>query len=189
VTDLEALEALEALLRARSLQTGDFTLASGQRSSYYIDARRTTMSALGQALVGRLGLAAIRAHKWAADAVGGLTMGADPLACAIARASLDSPPTLDALSVRKAPKTHGARRRVEGNFEAGRAVVVVEDVLTTGSSAQEAISTLEESGGVVSGVLVLVDRECGGRDAISKRGYEVVCITTVTRLTSVPSVP
>ena len=83
------LEVLEALLRQRSLVFGDFLLASGQRSSYYIDARRTTMAALGQRLIGTLGLELIRNRGWTPDSVGGLTMGADPVAYAIARASLE----------------------------------------------------------------------------------------------------
>ena len=129
-------ERLAQVLLSRSVQRGDFTLASGLRSSYYIDCRLTTMSAEGQLLVGALGLAAIREAGWALEAVGGLTMGADPVAYAIARASWDAPPAVDALSVRKEAKGHGPKRRIEGNFRSGMAVVVVEDVSTTGGSAR-----------------------------------------------------
>jgi orotate phosphoribosyltransferase len=95
-------EALASLLRERSVSFGDFLLASGQRSHYYIDARKTTMSAAGQRLIGRLGLDAIRTEGWTPTAVGGLTMGADPVAYAIARASADAPPPIDAsVSVRR----------------------------------------------------------------------------------------
>jgi orotate phosphoribosyltransferase len=97
-------QALERLLAHRSVRHGDFVLASGKHSSYYIDARLTTMSAEGQVLVGRLGLGAIRHAGWTPAAVGGLTMGADPVAYAIARASADDPPAIDAFSVRKAAK-------------------------------------------------------------------------------------
>ena len=124
--------ALVALLRERSLTFGDFTLASGTRSTYYIDARRTTMSAEGQALIGPLGLAAIRGAGWTPRAVGGLTMGADPIAYAIARASVEAPPRVDAFSVRKESKEHGTRRRIEGNFAPGTPVVVLSNYVTPG---------------------------------------------------------
>jgi orotate phosphoribosyltransferase len=128
VTDLEALGAL---LRARSVAFGDFVLASGQRSTYYIDARRTTMSAHGLQLIGRVGLDVIRGAGWNPGAIGRLTLGADPVAYAIARASVDSPPTVDAFTVRKSAKEHGTKRRIEGNLQPGTTVVVVEDVITT----------------------------------------------------------
>jgi orotate phosphoribosyltransferase len=175
-------ERLAALLRERSLAFGDFTLASGRRSSYYIDARPTTMSAEGIALIGRLGLAAIRGADWEAQIVGGLTRGADPVAYAIARASLDSPPVIDAFSVRKAPKQHGGRQQIEGNFSAGAALVVVEDVVTSGASAIRAIQVLEAAGGKVLGVLAVVDREQGGRAALRDAGFEIVSITTISEI-------
>lgn len=182
-------ERLLDLLRERSLRRGDFVLASGQRSSYYIDARLTTLSAQGQALIGHLGLAAIRRQGWRPDAVGGLTMGADPVACAIAAASLHAPPTVDAFSVRKAVKAHGAQRRIEGNFGPGARVVVLEDVVTTGGSALAAIEAIRAEGGVVLGVLAVVDREQGGRDAIAATGIEVVALATTTQILFEPDRP
>lgn len=170
------------LLLERSVRTGDFTLASGRRSSYYIDARLTTMSAEGLVLIGQLGLEAIRARGWAPAAVGGLTMGADPVAYAIAAASVASPPLIQAFSVRKEAKGHGTKRRIEGNFAPGQPVVVVEDVITTGGSAVQAIEAVEAEGGRVVGVLAVVDREEGGRGAIEGRGIEVVCLATTTSL-------
>ena len=167
------------LLRDRSLQTGDFVLASGQRSNYYIDARPTTMSAQGQQIVGRLGLAAIREAGWRPEAVGGLTMGADPVAYAIASASADAPPAIDAFSVRKAAKGHGAKRRIEGNFSSGMPVVVVEDVITSGQSARQAIEAVTEAGGKVVGVLSVVDRLQGGRELLESTGFMVVVLTTI----------
>ncbi len=175
-------EALAALLRERSVSHGDFLLSSGQRASYYIDARKTTMSAEGQHLIGRLGLQAIRAAGWAPASVGGLTMGADPVAYAIAHASLGAPPVVDAFSVRKTAKEHGTRRRIEGNFAGGTGVVVIEDVITSGASALEAISAVTGEGGVVLGVLAVVDREQGGRTELERRGIHVVALTTTTSL-------
>jgi orotate phosphoribosyltransferase len=173
---------LEELLLARSVQRGEFVLASGERSSYYIDCRLTTMSAEGLSLVGRVGLAAIRASGWDASAVGGLTLGADPVAYAIAAESFKAGPVLDAFTVRKEAKGHGTRRLIEGNFAAGVRAVVVEDVITSGESALKAIDAVEREGGEVAGVLALVDREQGGRERIAQRGYQVVALTTSTRL-------
>ena len=175
-------ESLAALLRERSVTHGNFVLSSGRQSTYYIDARKTTMSAEGQRLIGPLALAAIREAGWAPAAVGGLTMGADPVAYAIARASIDSPPLVQAFSVRKTPKEHGTRRRIEGNFTEGQPVVVIEDVITSGGSALEAIQAIQVEGGVILGVLAVVDREQGGRKAIEASGHIVVALTTAIDL-------
>ena len=175
-------ESLAALLRERSIAFGDLQLRSGQRSNYYIDARKTTMSAQGQLLVGRLGLAAIREAGWKPAAVGGLTMGADPVAYAIARASVEQPPEVQAFSVRKEVKAHGASRRIEGNFSPGDPVVIREDTITTGGSALEAITVVRAEGGVVLGVLAIVDRLQGGRAAIEACGLDVVVLTTINDL-------
>jgi orotate phosphoribosyltransferase len=175
---------LVALLRSRSVLHGDFLLASGRRSPHYIDCRRTTMHAEGLVLVGELGLAAIRAAAWSAQAVGGLTLGADPVAYAVARASATSGAPLDAFTVRKAAKGHGAERRIEGCFEPGVAVVVVEDVITTGASALEAVRVVRAAGGTVSGVLAVVDREEGGRGALERDGLDVRALVSLPELLS-----
>jgi orotate phosphoribosyltransferase len=173
---------LRNLLLERSVKHGSFTLASGAQSSYYIDARLTTMSARGLALIGRMGLRAIREAGWTATAVGGLTMGADPVAYAIARASAEEGRIIEAFSVRKAAKGHGTGKRIEGNFRSGEPVVVVEDVITSGGSARQAIEAVESEGGKVLGVLAVVDREEGGRQTLESLGYQVVVLTTVTEL-------
>lgn len=173
---------LEELLLERSVERGDFVLSSGARSAYYIDCRRTTMSAEGQVLVGEAGLNAIREAGWMAEAVGGLTMGADPVAYAVAAASFRTPPIIDAFSVRKEAKAHGTGRRIEGNFGPGARVVIVEDVITSGGSALQAAAAVTKAGGTVAGVLALVDREQGGREKIEEAGYAVVAVTTATRL-------
>ncbi len=174
--------ALDRLLLARSVRRGHFVLASGRTSEFYVDARLTTMSAEGLILIGRLGLVALREAGWSPTAVGGLTMGADPVAYAIAAASVASPPILDAFSVRKEAKAHGTGRRVEGNFRAGDPIVVIDDVITSGGSALKAIAAIQEEGGQVLGVLAVVDREEGGRAALEQAGYQVVVLTTATRL-------
>ena len=174
--------ALADLLQRRSIRHGDFVLASGARSTYYIDCRPSTMSGEGQALIGRMGLAALRARGWAPRAVGGLTMGADPVAYAIARASVDLPPPLDAFAVRKQAKEHGTGKRVEGNFAAGDAVVVIEDVITSGGSALQAIEAIVAEGGRVLGILAVVDREQGGRQTLEAAGHAVETLITATTL-------
>lgn len=162
---------LARILREKSVELGSFTLASGRTSSYYVDARRTTMSARGLELIGELGLAAIRAAGWDATVVGGLTLGADPVAYAIAMASRQAPPQLDAFAVRKEPKDHGARRQIEGCFATGARAVVVEDVITTGHSVLRAVEAVSAAGGAIVGVLAVVDREEGGRETIERAGH------------------
>lgn len=174
--------ALEQLLLQRSVRRGDFVLASGLHSNYYIDCRLTTMSAAGLALIGRVGLAAIRLAGWSPRSVGGLTMGADPVAYAIAAASAGDPPVIDAFSVRKEAKSHGTGRLIEGNFEPGNSVVVIEDVITSGGSALRAIEAVTGAGGHVLGVLAIVDREQGGRAKIEALGKRVVALTTSSSL-------
>lgn len=179
-------EQLRQLLLERSVRRGDFVLASGQRSSYYIDCRPSTMSAEGMALIGRMGLAAIRAAGWKPSAIGGLTMGADPVAYAIAAASHGTDLTIDAFSVRKEAKAHGTGQPIEGNFRAGQQVVVVEDVITSGGSAQQAIDAVTRAGARVLGVLAVVDREQGGRQRLESSYIDVVSLTTVSRLGLAP---
>ncbi|HEX5818913.1 MAG TPA: orotate phosphoribosyltransferase [Gemmatimonadales bacterium] len=174
--------ALERLLLERSVRRGDFVLASGARSSYYIDCRLTTMSAAGMVLIGQLGLEAIRAAGWPADAIGGLTMGADPVAYAIAAASAHAGTPIDAFSVRKEAKGHGTGQQIEGNFRPGAKVVVVEDVITSGGSAEKAIAAVTAAGAQVVGVLAVVDREQGGRQKLEAAGHTVVSLTTSSRL-------
>lgn len=173
---------LVALLAERSARRGDFVLASGRRSNLYVDARLTTMSPDGLVLIGRVGLEAIREAGWQVDAVGGMTLGADPISYAIAFTSqLDGSP-LRAFTVRKAAKQHGTGKRVEGPFQSGDRVVVIEDVITTGGSARDAIQAIREAGGVPVGVLSVVDREEGGRETLEAEGLPVVSLTTASEI-------
>lgn len=175
-------ERLRALLIERSIRRGDFVLASGARSSYYIDARLTTMSGQGQLLIGRVALDALDEAGWRPAAVGGLTLGADPVAYSIAHSATLAGRTLDAFTVRKEPKGHGTGRRIEGGFASGMDVVVVEDVVTSGESALRAIRAVEEEGGRVLGVLAVVDREEGGRERLQEQGYRLVSLFTAGEL-------
>ena len=173
---------LLSILAERSARRGQFTLASGQQSTLYIDARLTTMSPDGLALIGPLALAALRATAWRIDAVGGLTLGADPISYAIAYASATSQAPLRAFTVRKEAKAHGTGRLIEGPFREGDRVAVIEDVITTGGSALRAAEAIRTAGGSVSGVLALVDREEGGREALENAGLSVISLTRASEV-------
>src|SRR6266576_606665 len=162
-TSIPTLERrLRELLREHSVTRGDFTLASGRRSTFYIDARRTTMSGEGLVVIGALGLARLTARGWAPDLVGGLTLGADPVAYAVAAAARAQGMPLDAFSVRKQAKAHGTGKRIEGCFRPGAAVTA--------------------EGGRVLGVLAVVDREEGGRTTLEQAGHPVEALVTATDL-------
>jgi orotate phosphoribosyltransferase len=183
MSDTAPLRRLEQLLRERSLRRGDFVLASGKRSSFYIDARPTTMSGEGLVLLGALGLERIAARGWRPEFIGGLTLGADPVAYAIAAAARSRGTALDAFTVRKQAKEHGTGKRIEGCFSSGASVVIVEDVITSGRSALEAIGAVEAEGARVVGVLAVVDRQEGGRASLERAGYAVETLLTANELT------
>lgn len=140
------------------------------------------MSPDGLALIGPLALAAIRDVGWQVDAIGGLTLGADPISYAIAYASASSEAPLRAFTVRKEAKTHGTGRLIEGPFREGDRVAVVEDVITSGGSALRAVKAIQAAGGSVSGVLALVDREEGGRQALESAGLSVIALTRASEI-------
>ena len=135
------------------------------------------MSPDGLAVIGPLALAALHDIAWDVNAVGGLTLGADPISVAIAYASADTASPLRAFTVRKEAKAHGTGRLIEGPFQAGDRVAVIEDVITTGGSALRAVEAVRAAGGTVAGVLALVDREEGGRQALVNAGLPVVALT------------
>ncbi len=148
----------------------------------YVDCRLTTMSPEGLSLIGPLALRTIREAGWSAQSVGGLTLGADPVAYAISYASaLDGPP-LRAFTVRKEAKQHGTGKLIEGPFHAGDHVVVVEDVITTGGSALRATEAVRAAGGTVLGVLAVCDREEGGREAIEHDGLAVRALARLSEI-------
>jgi orotate phosphoribosyltransferase len=173
-------ERLVRMLASRSARRGKFTLASGRESTLYIDARQTTMTPDGQRLVGALGLNAIHDAGWKPEAVGGLTMGADPIAYAICHASADSASPMKAFTVRKEAKAHGTGKLVEGPVAAGMTVVIIEDVVTTGQSAARAIEAIRQMGAVPLGVLALVDRQEGGREHLESLGLRVHALATAS---------
>ena len=169
-------DRLLSILAERSARRGQFTLASGRQSTLYIDARLTTMSPDGLALIGPLALAALHDVDWRVHAISGLTLGADPISYAIAYASADTASPLRAFTVRKEAKAHGTGRLIEGPFREGDRVAVIEDVITTGGSALRAAEAVRAAGGTVAGILALVDREEGGRDALVSAGLPVVAL-------------
>ena len=171
-------KCLKNLLLERSVRLGDFTLSSGAKSSYYIDARQTTMTAEGQRLTGKIAYTLIEEAGWDVSHVGGLTLGADPVAYAIAHHSTGRGRTLDGFTVRKEPKDHGTGQQIEGGLPTDACVVVVEDAVTTGGSAIRAIEVLRKYGASVAGVICLVDREEGGRSRLDELGVPLLAVFT-----------
>lgn len=186
-----ARSELRSILLEKSVKTGDFTLASGAKSNLYVDCRVTTFDSRGAVLVGQLMHDLVRREEAArglqVGAIGGLTLGADPISLSTAMTSSmagDATP-IRCFVVRKEAKGHGRGKRIEGNFNAGDSVVVVDDVITTGDSTLKAIAAVEEEGGKVAFVAVLVDREEGGKANIEGKGYPVAALFKRSELVSV----
>jgi orotate phosphoribosyltransferase len=172
-------QQLLALLSRISFKLGDFKLSSGGTSDYYIDCRTTTLHAEGGRLTGLAILELLESKNVMAEAVGGLTMGADPIVSNVATASAwraqsrPGSPLLHGFLVRKAEKTHGTGRRIEGFCREGARVVVVDDVCTTGSSTITAIQAAQEAGMIVAAVVCIVEREeANGRPAVEAAAQE-----------------
>ena len=180
----EQKSALLKILIEKSVRRGDFTLASGAKSDLYVNCKKTALDPAAALLIGAVGWDLVK--RTAAelnvqvDAIGGLTMGADPVSLSIGiAAQLDAPGTaLQTFTVRKAAKEHGTKKRIEGNFSEGDVVVVVDDVVTTGGSTIQAIDAVEAEGGKVAFVIALVDRQEGGRENIERKGHRVVSFFT-----------
>ncbi|MFQ5512250.1 MAG: orotate phosphoribosyltransferase [Candidatus Krumholzibacteriia bacterium] len=172
-------ELLE-LLAVRSLKRGDFTLSSGQKSDYYINGKLTTLDARGAYLAARIFLAMLSDDV--PDAVGGLTLGADPIVGSLlALAGMEDLP-LKGFIVRKTAKEHGTQSLVEGPVDRGERVVVVEDVVTTGGASLRAVEAVREIGCEISRVLAVVDREQGGRENLREAGCRLESIFAVSEL-------
>ncbi|WP_432544411.1 orotate phosphoribosyltransferase [Kineococcus sp. SYSU DK002] len=168
-------ERLADLVSAKAVVRGEVTLSSGERADYYVDLRRISLDGEASALVGPVLLDLVA--DWDFEAVGGLTMGADPVALAVVHAAnargwaeAHGGRPLDAFVVRKAEKTHGLQRRIEGPDVAGRRVLAVEDTSTTGGSVLTAVEALREAGAEVVGVAVIVDRDTGARERVEAQG-------------------
>ena len=157
-----------------------FKLVSGRESPYYVDCRPTTFSAQGLALIGEIFFEKVRALK--VDAVGGLTLGADPIAHAVALTSYLKGKPINSFSVRKAPKEHGTGGLVVGDVKPGERAVIVEDVTTTGASTLKAVQAARDFGLMVVKVLILVDREEGGREAVAQAAPEVEAVFKLSEL-------
>ena len=164
---------LAELVRELSVERGKFTLASGLTSTYYVDMRRSTLHHEAGPLIGHVMLDMLEEAGFGAediDAVGGLTMGADPVATAIMHAAASRGLDIDAFVVRKEAKDHGTKRQIEGPPVGGRRVVVLEDTSTTGGSPLQAIDALREAGAEVVAVAVVVDRATGAQERIEETG-------------------
>ena len=177
-------EQLAALLRRHSIRFGQFTLVSGQTSNVYVDAKLTTCRAAAMPLVGRLFLEKMRARGWRPAAVGGLTLGADPIAMAIARESAGTDFEVDAFVVRKESKKHGTMKFIEGlQSTEGVKVVIIDDVCTTGGSTITALEHARESGLDVLGAICLVDRQMGAAENLRAQNCTLDSIFTLAELT------
>jgi orotate phosphoribosyltransferase len=159
--------ALKAMLARNSVRFGNFTLVSGEKSDVYVDCKLTTYTPDAMPLIGRLILRKFAERGWRPEAVGGLTLGADPIAFAIARESLTEANPVRAFVIRKEPKKHGMERFIEGmDHTEGLPVVVIDDVCTKGGSTLQAIEKAKQAGMRVIGAVCLVDREMGARELL-----------------------
>jgi orotate phosphoribosyltransferase len=170
-------EALQQLIRDKALKFGEFTLASGKKANFYLDCRQITLDAQGVRLVGAGMLELLKPNLPAL--VGGMAIGADPITAAILTLAGVGNLPLRGVMVRKEPKQHGTGKTVEGPFQSGESIAIVEDVVTTGGSSLLAIERCEEVGLKVTRVLAIIDRLEGGREAFAARGYELTTLFTI----------
>lgn len=174
-------EKLLALLAEKSFRLGQFKLSSGGTSDYYIDCRLTTLDASGALATGEAVLQEIHNRSWKPDAIGGLTMGADPIVVATSVISAQHGKPINGFLVRKAEKTHGTGQRIEGFRATPSRVVIVDDVCTTGASTIQAIEAAREYGFEIVGVMCLVEREeAGGRANVEKAAAPVPFVALFT---------
>ena len=166
----ELKDRLAQYINDLAVQRGEFTLTSGKRASFYIDLRQVSLDHRVAPLIGDLMLEVVSEFP-EVELVGGLTMGADPIASAIMHRAVVAGRELDAFVVRKEPKGHGMGKQVEGPDVSGRRVIVVEDTSTTGGSPLKAIEAVEKAGGIVAAVAVVVDRDTGAKQIIEEAGY------------------
>lgn len=171
-------QALVDAIREKALKFGDFTLASGKKAKYYLDGKQVTLDGEGVRLVAEGILDLLEADKMP-DAVGGMAIGADPITAAVITMSAVRGMPIRGFMVRKESKGHGTNQYVEGPVQPGEHVVIVEDVVTTGGSSLTAIERVEAFGLNVSGVIAIIDRMEGGREAFESRGYKLQSLLTI----------
>ncbi|MFC5998683.1 orotate phosphoribosyltransferase [Quadrisphaera sp. GCM10027208] len=174
--DRASRDRLRDLIAQLAVVRGRVTLSSGREADYYVDLRRVTLHHEAAPLVGEVMLDLLDDAGLAPDAVGGLTLGADPVATAVLHAAARRGRGLDAFVVRKQSKAHGLQRRIEGPDVAGRRVVVLEDTSTTGGSPLTAVEALAEAGAEVLAVAVVVDRDSGARERIAAAGLPYLAV-------------
>lgn len=175
-------QRLQEILLVKSFKLGDFTLSSGKQSDYYVDCRTATLDAEALYLVSQLFLDYIEQQDLKIDAIGGLTLGADPIVGGMVALSQTRTRPLQGFIVRKEAKGHGTGKQVEGNLEKGWKVAIIEDVITTGASAIRAIEAAKGAGAEIKAVLAVVDREEGGREEILKLGLPIYSLFTASEL-------
>ena len=181
-TDSPVIRELIGLVETKALKRGTFRLASGREASFYLDAKQVVLDAHGAMLVGRAILERLRSLGPLPAAVGGMSIGADPITSAvITMAGVEGLP-LKGFMVRKEPKDHGTKKYVEGPVEPGQRVVIVEDVTTTGGSSLLAIDRVQEFGLVVERVVTVIDRLAGAKDAFAARGIPLESLVTIRDL-------
>jgi len=175
---MSSREKLKSEILNKAVVHGKVILSSGKEADYYVDLRRVTLDAVAAPLVGEVMLELTK--DWDFDAVGGLTLGADPVATAMMHVAAKQGRTLDSFVVRKAEKAHGLQRRIEGPDVKGRRVLAVEDTSTTGGSVMTAVEALKEAGAIVVGVAVIVER--GAAPLIAQNGLEYKAAYQLTDL-------
>ena len=171
-------DTLRALIREKALRFGDFVLASGKKASYYLDGKQVTLDPEGARLVAE-GVLDLLAQTGMPDAVGGMSIGADPITAAVVTLSAVRGTPVAGFMVRKQPKGHGTNQYIEGPVKPGQRVVIVEDVVTTGGSSLAAAERAEQFGLVVDRIVAIVDRMEGGAEAFSRRGYAFSSLLTI----------
>ena len=176
------IRELIGLVEAKALKRGTFRLASGREASFYLDAKQVVLDAHGAMLVGRAILERLRSLGPLPAAVGGMSIGADPITSAVITMAGVEGLTLKGFMVRKEPKDHGTKKYVEGPVEPGQRVVIVEDVTTTGGSSLLAIDRVHEFGLVVERVVTVIDRLAGAKDAFAARGIPLESLVTIRDL-------
>jgi len=171
-------QALIELVREKALRFGDFTLASGKKAKYYLDGKQVTLDTAGSRLVAE-GLLDLLIKDKMPDAGGGMSIGADPITAAVVVMSAVRGTPIKGFMVRKQAKGHGTNQFIEGPVRSGESAVIVEDVVTTGGSAFEAIERCEQFGLKIAGVLAIIDRMEGGAEAFAQRGYRFASLLSI----------